>query len=109
MKKTKKKPTAPKQRQTYTLDTKANALRLYLIGLTLSEISKIVDAPVRTIEKWYISDNWKPQRETKEVHLKALDLYDSGKTYKEVAKILNKSLPTIGRYIKIARNENDIN
>ena len=108
MKKTKKKPTAPKQRQTYTLDTKANALRLYLIGLTLYEISKIVDAPVRTIEKWYISDNWKPQRETKAVHLKALDLYDSGKTYKEVAKILNKSLPTIGRYIKIARNENDI-
>ncbi|QYS88027.1 helix-turn-helix domain-containing protein [Flavobacterium davisii] len=105
MKKTKKKPTPPKQRQTYTLETKANALRLYLIGLTLSEISKIVDAPVRTVEKWYISENWKPQRETKAVHLKALDLYDSGKSYKDIAKILNKSLPTIGRYIKIARNE----
>ena len=104
----KNKTTAPKQRQTYTLDTKANALRLYLIGLTLSEISKIVDAPVRTIEKWYILDNWKNQRETKAVHLKALELYESGKTYKAVAKILNKSLPTIGRYIKIARNEKTI-
>lgn len=46
MKKAKNKAVAPKQRNTYTLDIKANAKRLYLIGLTLSEISKITDAPV---------------------------------------------------------------
>lgn len=108
MKKSKNKAVAPKQRNTYTLDTKANAKRLYLIGLTLSEISKITDAPVRTIEKWQITDNWKQQRETTAVHFKALDLFKSGKTHKQIAILLNKSLPTIGRYIKQAQNENAI-
>lgn len=108
MKKTKIKPVVVKQRNTYTLETKANAKRLYLIGLTLLEIGKITDAPVRTIEKWQIADNWKQLKETTAVHLKALDLYNSGKTQKQIAKILNKSLPTIGRYIKTARNENEI-
>lgn len=108
MKKGKIKPVAPKQRNTYTLDIKANAKRLYLIGLTLSEISKITDAPVRTVEKWQITESWKQQRETTAVHSKALDLFKSGKTHKQIAKLLNKSLPTVGRYIKKARNENDI-
>ena len=108
MNKSKKKTPEPKQRQAYTLDIKANALRLYLIGLTLFEVGKVVDAPVRTVEKWYIAENWKNQRETKAVHLKAFELYESGKTYKDVAKILNKSIPTIGRYITIARNEKNI-
>jgi uncharacterized protein YjcR len=99
------KTTETKQRNTYTMETKANAKRLYLIGLTLVEISKITEAPVRTIEKWQISDNWKQQREITAIEKKALELFNSGKTYKEIAKILNKSLPTIGRYIKTARNE----
>lgn len=107
MKKAKKKPTTHKQRNNYTLDIKANAFRLYLIGLTLNEISKIVDAPVRTVEKWQIAEKWKSKRETKPVYLKALDLYESGKSYKEIGIILNKSLPTIARYIKNARNESD--
>ncbi|MBY0243961.1 MAG: hypothetical protein K2Q03_00745 [Sphingobacteriaceae bacterium] len=105
MKKTKKKATATKHRQSYTLDTKANALRLYLIGLTLNEIGKIIDAPPRTVEKWQIAENWKQQRQTTDVEIKALELYNSGKQYKEIAKVLNKSIPTIGRYIRTARNE----
>ena len=108
MKQPKKKANKPTQRNTYTLETKANAKRLYLLGLTLIEISKITNAPVRTIEKWQITENWKQQRETTAVQQKALDLYDSGKTYKEIAKTLNKSVPTIGRYIKLARNENQL-
>ena len=105
MNKSKKTPTKSKTRNVYTLETKANGLRYYLLGLTLNEISKLIDAPVRTVEKWYITENWKKARELKPVHLKALELYESGKSYKAVAKTLNKSLPTIGRYIKLARNE----
>ncbi|MBF7093595.1 helix-turn-helix domain-containing protein [Flavobacterium sp. ALJ2] len=92
------------QRNTYTLEVKANAKRLYLIGLTLTEISKITEAPVRTIEKWQIAEKWKEQRETT-LGKKILDLHLSGKTYKDISAILNKSTPTIWRYLKIARNE----
>lgn len=107
MKKAKKKQIPPKKRKTYSLDEKANAKRLYLIGLTLLEISKVVNAPVRTVEKWQIADNWKSERETTAVHQKALDMFNSGKTQSEISKTLNKSVPTIARYIKKARNENE--
>jgi hypothetical protein len=105
--KAKKKPIPPKKRQTYSLDEKANAKRLYLIGLTLLEVSKVVGAPVRTVEKWQISNNWKRERETTAVHQKALDMFNNGKTQSEISKTLNKSVPTIARYIKKARNENE--
>ena len=107
MKKAKKTTIPPKKRKTYSLDEKANAKRLYLIGLTLLEVSKVVEAPVRTVEKWQISENWKSERQTTAVHQKALDLFNNGKTQPEIAKTLNKSVPTIARYIKKARNENE--
>lgn len=105
MKKPQKKKVEPKQRNSYTLEHKANAKRYYLIGLTLQEISKLINAPVRTIEKWQIAENWKGLRETSQIQTKALDLYLSGKTYKQIASILNKSTATIWRYLKTAKNE----
>ncbi|TRX37870.1 hypothetical protein FNW52_02935 [Flavobacterium sp. ZT3R18] len=105
MKKAKKKQVETKQRKTYTLDDKASAKRYYLIGLTLQEISKLINAPVRTIEKWQIAENWKQLRETNQIHSKALDLYVSGKTYKEIATLLNKSTATVWRYLTTAKNE----
>lgn len=94
-----------KQRLTYTLDDKANAKRYYLIGLTLNEISKLINAPVRTLEKWQIAENWKQLRETKTIHSKTLDLYLGGKTYKEISKLLNISTATVWRYLNTAKNE----
>lgn len=104
MKKSKKNTVLPKKRNTYTLDIKASAKRFYLIGLTLQEISKLIDAPTRTIEKWQIAENWKQLKETTSIQNKALDLKDSGKTDKEISALLNKSTATIWRYIKTAKN-----
>jgi transposase len=105
------KKAVKQQRRTYSLDEKASAKRYYLIGLSLQEISKLVDAPIRTIEKWQLSENWKQLRETKQVHIKAYELYLGGKTYKEISMLLNKSTATIWRYLKIAKqnksNENE--
>lgn len=95
------------KRKIYTLDVKAKAKSLYLIGLTLSDIGKVVDAPVKTVEKWRTSEKWKLEREITAIHQTALDLYKSGKTQPQIAKILNKSVPTIARYIKKARNESE--
>lgn len=98
-------PDTIKKRNTYTLDIKASAKRFYLIGLTLQEISKLIDAPARTIEKWQIAENWKQLKETTPIQTKALDLKETGKTYKEIATMLNKSTTTIWRYITIAKND----
>lgn len=100
-----KKPVQKKQRNTYTLESKAKAKKYYILGLPLSDISKIVDAPVRTIEKWYILENWRELRENKTIHSKALDLFLTGKTYKQIAILLNISTATVWRYLKIAKNE----
>ena len=107
MKNKQKKKVEPKKRNSYTLENKANAKRYYLIGLTLQEISKLIEAPVRTIEKWQIAENWKQLRETTYIQTKALDLYLSGKTYKQIATILNKSTATVWRYLKTAKNERE--
>lgn len=108
MKKVIKKTITNKQHKTYTLDIKATAKKYYLIGLSLTEVSKLIDAPVRTIEKWYLAENWKSQRETTPIKLRANDLFESGKSYLEVARLLGKSKSTIYRYIKASRYEDSI-
>jgi len=105
MAKAKKQSSSKKKHNSYSLDDKANAKKYYLIGLSLNEVSKLVDAPVRTIEKWYIAENWKNQRETTPIKIKANELFDSGKSYLQISKLLGKSKSTIYRYINTARNE----
>lgn len=108
MNKSKKKLPDPKQRNTYTLDDKAKAKKYYLIGLSLVEVGKLTDTPFRTVEKWYLAENWKNQREITPIKTKANDLFEAGKTYEQIAKALNKSISTISRYLKEVRNGKDI-
>jgi transposase len=107
MAKTKIKQPEPKKRNSYTLDDKAKAKKYYLIGLSLVEIGKMTDTPFRTIEKWYVAENWKDQRETKPIKTKANDLFNSGMSYEQISKALNKSKSTISRYLKEVRNESN--
>lgn len=107
MRKTKKKLPEVKQRNSYTLDEKAKAKKYYLIGLSLVEVGKITDTPFRTVEKWYIAENWKAQREITPIKTKANDLFNSGMSYKEIAVTLGKSQSTVSRYLKTVRNENN--
>ncbi len=93
-----------KKRKSYTLDDKAKAKKYYLIGLSIMEIGKMIDAPFRTVEKWYIAENWKSQREVTPIKTKANDLFCSGMSYELIAKSLNKSKSTISRYLKEVRN-----
>ncbi|TDE01516.1 helix-turn-helix domain-containing protein [Flavobacterium sandaracinum] len=109
MAKAEKTPPIPKQRKSYTLDDKAKAKKYYLIGLSLLEVGKITDTPFRTIEKWYVAENWKDQRETIPIKKKANDLFNSGLNYAQIGKALNKSKSTVSRYLKTVRNENEIN
>lgn len=105
MKKTKNKLPDIKQRNTYTLDDKAKAKKYYLIGLSLVEVGKITDTPFRTVEKWYLAENWKSQREMKPIKIKATELFKAGMSYKNIAITLGKSQSTISRYLNQVRNE----
>ena len=105
MKKQNKKQPDTVKRKSYTLDDKAKAKKYYLIGLSLLEIGKITDTPFRTVEKWYIAEKWKTQRETTPIKVKANDLYNSGLSYIKISLMLGKSKSTISRYLKSVRNE----
>lgn len=105
MKKKNLKPEPVKQKNTYSLDDKARALKYYLIGLTLKEVGKLTDTPFRTIEKWYLLENWKIKKETEPIQKKVIELYDTGMSYNEISKLIGKSKATVYRYLKNMRNE----
>lgn len=92
-----------KHRQKYTLDVKASAKEKYLRGLTLSEISIILNIPLRTLEKWQLLENWTKYRNCPEIKKECLRLARNGKTIAEISAIVGKSVATISRYIKTAK------
>lgn len=106
IKKKSKKQKQVKTRNNYTADHREKALKYYLMGLSLSEIGKLLDGvPVRTLEKWQISGKWTTLKDTENIKVRALQLHESGKTYQEVADILQVNRVTVWRYIKQAKAE----
>jgi uncharacterized protein YjcR len=55
--------TRPKKLQRHPDKTRAKAWKLYCMGLTSLEISKVVEVPNRTIQNWMQLDGWKEERE----------------------------------------------
>ncbi len=90
-------------RKKYTLEQKEKARKYYLIGLNLHDISKLLDnCPVRTLEKWQLSEKWTELKQPENIKIRALELSESGKSYPEIAEILKISRVTVWRYIKQA-------
>ncbi len=100
-KKTDPKPT----RQTYTADQREQARRMYLRGLYLTEISVLLQIPVRTLEKWQTAEKWTLLKGGEEIHKRAFEMKQSGKTAIEIAKILNINRATVFKWIKAYKNE----
>lgn len=98
----KKKTDTPKRkRNNYTLDTKDKAKQMYLRGLFLPEISKILEIPIRTLENWQTAEKWNAHRDTpEEITKRAYNMHRSGKSAAEIAKELGISKRTVFRYIK---------
>lgn len=96
-----KKTTKPRKK--YTIEQKDQARKYYLMGLNLHDISKLLDnCPVRTLEKWQLSEKWTELKQPENIKLRALELSESGKSYSEIAEILKISRVTVWRYIKQA-------
>lgn len=94
-----------KNRNTYTAEQREEARKLYLRGLFLPEISKIMDIPKRTLEKWQSSEKWTLLKECPEVKKRAYDLKRGGYKIREIAEMLHVSTVTVWRYIKTYENE----
>jgi Uncharacterized conserved protein len=98
-----KKTKEVKARNKYTLDEKDKARKYYFMGLSLTEISKLLDGcPVRTLEKWQQAERWTETKQIENIKTKALELHDGGKSYAEIAGLLQISRVTVWRYIKEA-------
>ena len=104
MRKTKKTPQKKQTRQHYTLDEKATAKEKYLRGLTLAEISVIQNVPIRTLEKWQLMEKWTSYKICPEIKARCLQLHRGGKTVKQISELVGKSIATVSRYIRAARN-----
>jgi transposase-like protein len=102
-KKTRKNPVC--QRNSYTLEHRERARRYYLMGLNLHEISKLLDgAPVRTLEKWQIREQWASLRNAEPIKERVLSLHRSGSSYSEIAEILKIHRTTVWRWLKQAKD-----
>ena len=99
----KKKKT--KERRKYNSEHREEARKLYLRGLFLPEISKLMDIPKRTLEKWQLTEKWTLLKECPEVKKRAYDLKQSGYTTKKIAEMLDVSTVTVWRYIKAYEKE----
>lgn len=99
----KKKKT--KERRKYNSEHREEARKLYLRGLFLPEISKLMDIPKRTLEKWQLTEKWTLLKECPEVKKRAYDLKQSGYTTKKIAEMLDVSTVTVWRYTKAYEKE----
>jgi len=93
----------PRPRNTYTPEQREKALKYYLLGLNMVEISKLLDGlPIRQLEKWQMNHQWTALKNCKPIKQRALELKESGKTVKEISEILKISSVTVWRYTKTA-------
>jgi transposase len=90
-----------KAKHNHSTKDKATALRYYLIGLNVYEISKILDISDKTLEKWKINENWYKYKNETPIFEVVYNLSQSGKSYNEIAELLNLHPKTIYNYMKL--------
>lgn len=89
-----------KAKHNHSTKDKATALRYYLIGLNVYEISKILDISEKTLEKWKVNENWYKYKNETPIFEVVYNLSQSGKSYNEIGELLNLSTKTVYNYMK---------
>ena len=76
------------------------------MGLTAAEVAKLLDLNVRTVQKWQTEQQWTQKLNPNSVKSKCLEMQNKGMTYTQIAEIMQISKPTVYRYLKEAKTEN---
>ncbi|SMP09002.1 helix-turn-helix domain-containing protein [Chryseobacterium profundimaris] len=77
------------------------AKKYYLLGLNLSEVSKLMDIPEKTIEKWQQKEGWVKLKRIDRVKETVINLKKEGLSNSKISDLLNISTSTVWRYCKI--------
>lgn len=88
------------KKSNHSEEVKQNALRYYLIGLNLFEVSKLTDVSTRTLEKWQKKYGWKDLKNLSNIKQRAYDLKKGGCTYDEISELLKIAKTTAHKYVK---------
>lgn len=83
--------------------TRETARQMYLRGLYLTEISILLNVPLRTLEDWQGSGKWTLLKKTTPIKQRAKELKEAGYTAREVAKMLDIHPRTVFRWAKQAK------
>lgn len=95
------------KRAVTTPEMRREACRYYLMGLTLPEISKLLDGvSVRTLEKWQTLDEWTKLKQPENIKKKVMDLKNAGMSFEIIGKKIGISKATAYRYAKQYTEEN---
>jgi DNA-binding CsgD family transcriptional regulator len=95
-----------KAKKVFSVSDKATALRYYLIGLNLYEISKILDISEKTLEKWKQNENWSKYKVSMPIYETVYKLSNSGYSYTEIGTMINVHPKTVYNYMKKYNNDN---
>ena len=101
MSKGEKKP-KPATRNRYTAAQKEKAQRLYFKGLTVAEISELLNVELPTVKKWRSTGKWKLLKEVTVINKReeAKKMKQAGIKSVDIARKLEISVKTVWRYTK---------
>lgn len=88
------------EKKHYSTTDREKSRKYYLLGLNLNEVSKLMDIPERTLQKWQQKERWVKYKEIDSLKAKAIDLKQTGLSNKQISEILNISCTTVWRYCK---------
>lgn len=101
---------AKRKRVPHAKEVKQKAEKYYLLGLSLCEIEKLLNVPLRTLEKWQTVDKWTETRNPHKPHnkkRKAHDLRKKGFTVPQIAKKFEVVSSTVYKWLKHVESENE--
>lgn len=80
--------------------TRSRTYRYHLMGLTCSEIGKLLDLSPRTVERYSQTDQWRERANPQPLAVRAKTLKQQGFSYAQIAQTLGVGKSTVYGYLK---------
>jgi len=80
-------------------EIKDKAFYYYAKGLTVKEVSKLMDLSFRTVQNWQSEYSWTEKLNPISLKEKCFELKTKGLTLKEISEMIKISISTVQRYV----------